>query len=320
MALKDNYSINLLDILENIELNDKEKIENAKNLIMLTEREKTKKRNNQKKGLELHTLNERAKDEFKTLIRTALGEYCQLSYNILKINIESQYKTRFLYLTSYTEDDNKVYYGAVKKYSNRKGVVTMEELKKEKNRLATVKDLQEIWGLEERETRKTVKALKDSGLIRIEEDKTITLNKNVVRKYNNDNFNIKDTTRVFNEGLREIYSKATPKEHKRLFLLFELLPYVNINHNVLCTVETTNKKEIEEIRALKFSNLADTLGYKNKARFKKDLLNIKVGGRPVISLVENCNGKFLYINPKVYYRGSNIEDLRGLCNIFEIKH
>lgn len=308
---------NQLNILDSDILNDSEKMESLRGYLKYEIEKDTKKKENQKEGLKLKELKKIAESEFKTLIKTALGGYYQLNYNILNgKDIERQYKFRFLILADYIEDDNLIYYGNVKKYSNRREVMNMEDLRKEKNRLATTKDLKEIWRLGEDETRYTKNALVKADLIKINADKTITVNKEVARKFNIETFNIKESTRIF-DNIQDIYKRATPREHKKLYLLIELLPYLNFNHNVICTKETTNE-DVEGIKALSITKVAQLTGYKNVARFKKDLLDLTVNNELVAKVTETKYGKFIYINPKVYYRGNNIDSLQGVINEFRI--
>lgn len=63
------------------------------------------------------------------------------------------------------------------------------------------------------------------------------------------------------------------------------------------------------------------LGYnvKNARRIEKDLISITVGGKPLMMLHWH-NFAYMYsINPRIFYKGNDIESLQSLINLFDIR-
>lgn len=262
--------------------------------VMIIEDEKSKKA--QSKYL-------RNKDIFNVMIEDNFGGFYFIMYDrLLEEVLEEQYRFRFTYLCTYMDYDNKL------KFGNGKG----------DSRLMLEKDLEEVLILSKRETIRTKKAFIKYGLITIDKDKTITINKKYAIKGKIGKRDLKRSVRIMEYGIREMYTKANAREHKRLDIFNRLLPYVNYNHNVLC--KNPSESDIKKIEPLNLSELCDIVGYdKTKSvRLKNELLKVKIDGQLAMGIFESDNGKRIYINPKVYYKGRDIESLRALINMFRI--
>jgi hypothetical protein len=119
------------------------------------------------------------------------------------------------------------------------------------------------------------------------------------------------------EGIREIYEKAKPREHRRLALLMELLPYINFSHNIVCN--NPNEKDIDKVDPFNLTEVMELAKYTNLTKFKRDLLNLTVNEELVIKITETKNGKFIYVNPRIFYKGNNVNDLKACMNEFRVK-
>lgn len=241
---------------------------------------------------------------FETMIRDNFGSFYFSIYNrLLKIDLKPQYRIRFIYLCTFMNYDNKLEFG--------NGIGN--------TKLMVERDLIEVLGLSQNETIRTKKALIESDLISIEDDKTISINKRYAIKGKITKRDSRESVRIMENGLREIYAKAKPSEHKRLDIFIKVLPYVNYNHNVLC--KNPNESDVDKVEALTLSELCEIVGYdKTKSvRLKNELLKIKVDEQMAFGVFETGYGKRLYVNPKVYYKGRDLESLRALINMFNIK-
>ena len=259
-------------------------------------KDKGEKRVNQLKGY-------RKKTEFEKLIGE-FGEFYFLRYeNILKGNIGKQMLTRSIYLCTLANYDGILVYG------NAKG----------ENKFVKEKDLQEILGLGRSETMNTKRdIIKENKIFLVKEDKTIMMNPEYFLKGKvEEKKELKGAIRVFKEAIEELYKKSKPREHKRLALLIDLLPYVNFTHNVICN--NPSEKEIERIDPLTLKEVMEIAEYSNVTKFKKELLNVTVNGELAMKITETKYGKFIYVNPRVYYKGGNFEDLKACSNEFRIK-
>lgn len=222
----------------------------------------------------------REKSEYEVFQMEIMGKFHFNIYEkLLALNLEPQYLTRFVYLCCFLDfDDSRVKWG------------------KSNNKNATIKDLEEILGLSERECRKTKNALIEKGLMTINEDKTIEINEEYAFKGKGKK-DMKGSVKMFDNGFKEIYENATPKEHKRLGILIKLLPTVNYDWNMLCA----NPEETEEdkIIPLTLKDICAIVGYSEnqKSRLKKDLLKIEVNGKAVICIHNIKDKDVISINP-----------------------
>lgn len=208
---------------------------------------------------------------------------------------ERQYLFRFMYLCTYMNYDNYLSDGT---------------------RLIKEEKLGELLKLKQTEVFKTKKYLIENEFIAINEKGNVLVNERYCKKGNIQCINT-EFTRVFNNGLQEIYLQSLPKEHRKLSLLIEILPYINFRFNILC--KNTTEEYLEHIEPLKMTELCEILGYHktNSSKLKKDLFNLTVKGEQVIGMWEKSCGKAIFVNPRVYYKGTREEDVNFLYVMFE---
>lgn len=247
----------------------------------------------------LNWLSER--NERDKIFKELGGFYFQNYENVLKLNIAKQYLFRFIYLCTYMSYDKKIHFG------NAIG---------EKS-LALEKDLKEIFRLSKSETINTKNTLIENGLIIINKDKTINVNSKYAIKGEIEKRELKMSVKVMEKGIREVYRKSKATEHKKLALLIELLPYVNFRHNVICS--NPEESDVEKINPFNLTEVMRIAEYKNLTRFKRDLLNLTVNEELAVKITETKYGKFVYVNPRIFYKGNNADDLKSCMNEFKIK-
>lgn len=243
----------------------------------------------------------KSKTELDTFIRDNLGGFYFSIYNkLLELPLAPQYRFRFIFLCTHMNYDGKLEYG------NGKG----------DGKLMIEKDLGEVLILSERETINTKKALKELDLITIEDDKTITINKKYAVKGKIGKRDLKGSIRMMEQGIQELYAKATPKEHKKLALLVEILPYVNFQHNIVCN--NPNESDAKNVAPITLTELANMLGYSTTQKLKKGLMDIKINNESLIMIATINRKSMIIVNPRVYYKGNNIDALKGIINLFTI--
>lgn len=252
------------------------------------------------------------RNEFQEMLFQEFGSFIFTQYNelieLLKDDsgkFDSAFAFRFMYLSSFMDYDNKLKFGAM--------------FRGKHTSYMTVRDLNEVMGLSKNQITKFKNQLFKMNLMYINEDKTLIINKRFCKKGKlTENFK-RDSIRCFEEAIQELYINSTAKEHKRLGLLIQLLPYLNFNHNVLCW----NPEELkaENLKELKIQDICRIVGHevKNPKRLQSELFKITVAGKYVI-------GKFMYgrcpeafiINPSVYYKGNSLEELKGIMSLFKL--
>lgn len=158
-----------------------------------------------------------------------------------------------------------------------------------------------------------------------EEEGYIMINEEIIIKGAINNFeelrkqgNSITYTRVFVDNLKDMYHGTKPAQRKQLANLFKVLPYINFKYNVFCTNPTeTDKTKLE---LLNWTNLAELCGYDKThvTKFKKDLMNLKVYGADVICDANRGSGRTIMVNPKVYYGGDDVNDVKYLYDLFDM--
>lgn len=275
---------------------EEELINEISNKIIIRQAELTTKENSiNKKGIEIKR---KITDFEKTLINN-FGNFFFNFYINIPVKLERQYKFRFIYICTFlTFEDNRLKI----KLNNKFELMNEEQLKKYLN-------------LSEREYYKTKKELIDYNLIKFNENNIEVNNKiSIVGTINNKTK--KEYTRIFKNSIYELYNRSLAREHKRLGLFIDLLPYVHYKFNIIC--KNPSCELMQDIEVITLKELAGILKYKNSSELKTQLLNIFVAEEKTMLLVEDFNKRFFIVNPRIYFKGSRTEQLTYLTNLFRI--
>lgn len=242
----------------------------------------------------------KSKDELFATISDEFGNYFLYFYDKMnEINIPTNMKARFLYLCTYIGYNEYL----IDKYNSDKRLLVPL------NR----KDLENLLGLSEREFKNTIKILTESGLL-IFDGKYYKVNTTIITRGKTNHK--KGYTRVFFNSVRYLYTNCKPIQHKQLYYLFMILPYVNVQHNVVCS--NIDEEMQEKIEALNVKDMCDICSYNrhDSTKFKNNLLKFKIDGKDVVIISYRGGGEFIRINPSVYYAGTRIGDLNDLMGEF----
>ena len=250
---------------------------------------------------EYNRINFLKKKDERSKIFDSFGGFHFNSYeDVLQLEMRKQFLTRFIFICTNMNYNNRVVFG------NAKG----------KEKLAKEKDLQEILMLSEAETRRTKKALVENSLITIEKDKTILVNRKFAIRGEIEERILIRSVKIMKDAVQEIYKKAKPTEHTKLALLFDLLPFLNFKHNIIC--RKPKEEDITKVEAFTLYELAQLLNV-NQTRLKNQLFKLRVDDEEVIGLFSRPTGMHIYVNPKVYYKGNNADDIKALMNMFKAR-
>lgn len=237
--------------------------------------------------------------ESQTLFQKSLLEnYGSFYFNFYnRIKIENQFLFRFMFVCSYMNYDNYL--------SN--GVRLMKE-----------DEFKNILKLKDSEYYKTKKCFLENELISIDGKGNILINKRFCKKGEINTAKNIEVIRMFNNAIKELYDKSLPREHKKLSLLIEILPYINFRYNIICS--NPDESNMELIKPIKMSELCELLGYDktNSSKLKRMLFSLRVSGEEVIGLFEKSCGKAIFVNPRVYYKGNDEDELNLLQEMFRI--
>lgn len=253
----------------------------------------------QKKEKIINAINyKKDNDEFKAKINELCGSFYFDFYKRFG-NLEGQYVFRFLYLCTFMNYDN---------------LVVTDNGK----RLYKERDLREIFdNLKKNDFFNTKRYLLENDLISIDEKKNIIINNKYCKRGKINKTKSIEVIRVFDNAIKELYEKSKPNEHKKLALLIKILPYISFKFNILC--KNPSCEIISEVERFKsMSELCELVGYDklHSTRLKNDLFKLRVNGELVIGIFETDYGKTILVNPLVYYKGTRLEDVQGLIDIF----
>jgi hypothetical protein len=178
----------------------------------------------------------------------------------------------------------------------------------------------ELLKLKKSEYYKTKTILTDNKLIDIDSNENIHISNDVsfIGRVSKDK-DKQDYTRIFKETIKELYNQSTTREHKKLALFIELLPYIHFKYNIICNNPSCKLiEDVEPLTPKDISNVLQEYNNKNSHLIKKQLLSIHIGNKESILYVERFNKKFFAVNPLIYYKGKRIEDLSFLIELFKI--
>ena len=128
-------------------------------------------------------------------------------------------------------------------------------------------------------------------------------------------------TKLYIKGVREMYAMATPKSHKTLSYLFQIIPYVNRKYNIVC--HNPLEADLKRIKPMTLGEFCNTIGYdeSNSTRlfstlfepmFTTDDGNIQSAVRYVATKGTSKKTYNIFINPRVYYAGDNWKEIEVL--------
>lgn len=205
-------------------------------------------------------------------------------------------------------------------YLSKDGYIRYQNRKIKKSRLIR------IWNLKNsRDPKKTYDRLKDIGYIIEDSEGYIMINQDIMKNGKIIDFNkIKNRdenytyTRLFSKNIQDMYYNCKEKDRGKLAILFKLLPFVNFKYNVFCYNPTESIEE--EIQLCNWKDLARICGYNdtNSSRIKKELWNLKIYDSSVIGIFATKTGNAICINPKIYYGGNDIKDVKHLYAMFKM--
>lgn len=237
------------------------------------------------KGLEI---NERYK---------SYGTFIWFLYNanhVLDLGIKCEDLTKLIFISTYMSYDNN------RLMTNKNTCMTKESIQK----LLKVSDVT-FW--------RFYKSVSDAKIL-IEDENGISLNSDIFSRGASKNIkNIdKNRMRIYTDSVRHLYNKAGIREHGLLSYLFQAIPFVNINYNMLCS--NPLEVDINKVKPMLFEEYCEIIGYDvdNVCRLKRKIRALRIEKLPVFNFVDNADGLFCYINPNVYYAGNNFKEVRVL--------
>lgn len=125
--------------------------------------------------------------------------------------------------------------------------------------------------------------------------------------------------RFYIDAIQNLYKKTDTSKHKHLGYVFKMLPFINIEYNVLCNnpFETDEK----EIHPIGFNEFCEYINYENNQRKRLiktySEIKFKADGKRelfcsfVSDGINNDNQK-IFVNPHILYGGSDYKKVKVL--------
>lgn len=196
-------------------------------------------------------------------------------------------------------------------------------LKKNGNFVAK-KDIEKIMALKTDTVRRFLDEVVKNGYL-LESEKGYSLSKNY---FNMGKIQAKKVIdqhhfiRVYINAMRKLYLSTAQNKHIYLGYVFEIIPYINTQWNIVC--HNPLEKNKEDIQPMTLGEFCDKIGYnkKNAYRFIKTLREIKFKWKGKDQLfcsyiyeTNKCDMKF-FVNPNVFYAGDNFSEVEVLGMFF----
>lgn len=235
------------------------------------------------------------KTAYHKYINSLKGDFVMLLYNMneaLDYGISHSNLTRLIYLSTFTS------------YNNNRLEIADDVM--------TMKSMEQIMHISPRAFELFYNELISKGILLKSEDRYyLDFNLFAKGKLKNEQLS-KNRIQLYIKGVRTLYYKATPREHKLLAYLYQAIPYVNINNNIICHNLTESNPKL--VKPMTIEEYCARIGYSvaNVRRFKSEVLKFRLQEMPVFNFVKNCDGEFIFINPYVYYGGNKWDEVAVL--------
>lgn len=152
-----------------------------------------------------------------------------------------------------------------------------------------------------------------------EQDKYIYINTKLFKKGKMRKKDIDSNfTRIYCQCVRNIYESCENAiDHKKLFYIYKIIPYVNRRHNIICW--NPGEQDAQLVNPMTTGEFCDMVGYDkaNARRLFKDLLALKVNGKNLICYIVpewDINKWLIVINPYIYYGGNGTSEIKQFFN------
>lgn len=235
----------------------------------------------------------------KSLYRKAKNEFSHF-YFVLREgqlgNLSAETAARLVFLCTYLDYDGHF--------------MLTERRRMKKN------DLQEVLGLSTGTTHKFWTEV-NPAYIAEDDDGLILTNGDIIRGAITDYG--KSYQKFYNTAIRKVYKNTKATRHRHLGYIYQVLPFINIEYNILCW--NTDEKELDDIEQMSIAEFCDMIGY-NVAEYTK-LIKIYKGItfeindhlEYFLTFVANeaeASSIRIFVNPRILYSGSDYKKVEVL--------
>lgn len=129
------------------------------------------------------------------------------------------------------------------------------------------------------------------------------------------------------DGIRRLYVETKKSFHKQLGYIFKLLPFINVEYNLVCNPASVMETNLEKIQLISIAEFCRWIGHDvthlNKLVAVYSSIHLMIDGKPerfcALSYdgVNKANAK-IFINPRIMYNGSDynkVAVLGAFCKV-----
>lgn len=136
------------------------------------------------------------------------------------------------------------------------------------------------------------------------------------------NFRTKEYTRIFIKPVQYLYEHTTPRQHGALSYVYQLIPYMNYETNIICSnpLETDfcklNKMSLKEVCSMLGLKADRKAVYRLKETLSKFYIKVDNQKYYVFAYaVINGSVDYYVVNPLVIWGGSNTDNLKEVIKL-----
>lgn len=133
------------------------------------------------------------------------------------------------------------------------------------------------------------------------------------------NFKDKEYTRIYIDTTRFLYENCTSRQHKQLSYIFQLVPFMHYELNILC--DNPLEPDVYKLKKLNLTNICEMLGLStarpNLVKFKNDIIKfyITIDGEKyyfftyvLLNTINNVGIRdYFVVNPKIVWGGKDTD-------------
>lgn len=126
--------------------------------------------------------------------------------------------------------------------------------------------------------------------------------------------------KLYIEFMRELYVKMPPTSHRYLGYVFQMLPFLNVEYNILC--HNPQETDLAAIQPITLDEFCLACGYadtKQRTRLVKKYAQIHfdIGGNSerfcsIVTDLTDIGSANIYVNPNIIYKGSKWDEVKIL--------
>lgn len=242
-------------------------------------------------------------DKYKSYFKRFITEFNKID------NLDCQEATRLMYLATYVSYDNNIL-----KFDNGKNI--------------NKRDMKRILNLSDAMSRRFISSMIKKNYL-IEMDDGFQINKNIIHRGYDEDRPLGYTeryTKIYIQAMRKMYLSVEPRQHKFLGYVFQMLPYVNVYHNILCF--NPFEKDYNEIKDINMIDLCRIIGLntENVTQFRRNAEKVLFEFNGTLQHFmcyvlgaedESKNQGIIIINPNILYGENEINRQDALKTFYK---